>query len=109
MPLKPYLAIIDEMEKLKTNDLKNRKKIIKGIPIIEIPNNQISDIDKRLEVILLIKVFTIFKLFSFIFTKKVLISFINIVLSFLLIKKRKILPDKIPTSIIIIKNKYFFF
>ena len=109
MPLKPYLAIIDEMEKLKTNDLKNRKKIIKGIPIIEIPNNQISDIDKRLEVILLIKVFTIFKLFSFIFTKKVLISFINIVLSFLRIKKRKILPDKIPPSIIIIKNKYFFF
>lgn len=109
MPLKPYLAIIDEMEKLKTNDLKNRKKIIKGIPIIEIPNNQISDIDKRLEVILLIKVFTTFKLFSFIFVKKVLISFINSVLSSLPIKNKKTIPDKMPDNIIIIKKKYFFF
>ena len=47
MPLKPYLAIIETIEKLNTNDLKNKKKIMKGIPIIDTPNNQIIIIDIR--------------------------------------------------------------
>ena len=109
MPFKPYFAIIDAIEKPKTNDLKNKKKIIKGIPIIEMPNNQISDMDRRLEEILFMKVFTVFKLFPLILAKKVLISCINTVLSSLLIKNRKIILDKIPANMIIIKNKYFFF
>ena len=41
-------------------DLKNRKKIIKGNPIIEIPNNQTRDIDSKLDDKLLIKEFVVF-------------------------------------------------
>ena len=70
---------------------------------------KISNMDRRLEEILFMKVFTIFKLFSLILAKKVLISCINTVLSSLLIKNRKIILDKIPANMIIIKNKYFFF
>ena len=57
MPLKWYVQIIDDKEKPKIKADDVNKKIIKGIPIIEIPSKNIKVMKDILPIKLLIKAF----------------------------------------------------